>query len=115
MSKQKQLHARSESLDKMDKRHKTPAGISAAVVSEPFGHSVQGSEGPNAMADGSLDRLAATVLDIAAQVAADEQHLKQRILDAVNAGDMKLAKSLVSAWLDKPAGDVLAHKCRESA
>ena len=55
------------------------------------------------------DRLANTMVDVAREVEADEARLKREVLDAARSGDCGRVIAIVTAWLDSPPAEVLAH------
>ncbi|MCC7389649.1 MAG: hypothetical protein IT431_12870 [Phycisphaerales bacterium] len=55
------------------------------------------------------DRLPRALLDIAAEVEADETRLKRHILDAARAGDTGTVIAIVEQWLTTPPAVVLSH------
>ncbi len=55
------------------------------------------------------NRLPQTLLDIAAEVEADETRLKRHILDAARAGACDRVIEIVEKWLTSPPAEVLSH------
>lgn len=55
----------------------------------------------------AVDNLARSLLAVAAELEATEQAIKRELLEAARIGDCGRIVSLVTRWLDGPAGDVL--------
>lgn len=55
------------------------------------------------------DRLPQTLLDIAAEVEADEAQIKQRMREAAERGDCAAVIELLDLWESKPPAEVLSH------
>ena len=55
------------------------------------------------------NRFPKTLLDIAAEVEADETRLKRHILDAARAGDCGSVITIIEQWLTSPPAEVLSH------
>jgi len=49
------------------------------------------------------------ILDLAAELEADEAEIKRRILDAATAGDCATVKDIVAAWLVASPAEILAR------
>ena len=55
------------------------------------------------------NRFPQVLLDIAAEVEADETRIKREVLEAARANDCDRVITIVEDWLAKPPAEVLSH------
>lgn len=62
---------------------------------------------PNKRLRAKQERLARTVLQIAGEVEADEQRVKEAILSAAEAGDSDTVARIMRRWMRRPVREVV--------
>lgn len=89
-----------------------------ANASKRSGHTTrpgpQISTGTDKLPSGTVSTVADAIMELAAALEVQEARIKQVLLEAAEAGDLPLVRSILAAWVDGPVSRVFGQLDQES-